>query len=91
MNNPYMEAIAKPRGAVQENPAVESANGETIFIPKAMCGGEHKKGDEIMLKAKIVSMGSKIGLTPLSIVGQNEDEMGQDEESEEIGSYETED
>lgn len=88
--NPYQKAMLKPRGPVQDNPAAASESGDTIFVPKSMCAGmEYKKGQEVMLKAKVASVGSKIGLTPIEIVNDNEEEMGESEaEMPEMGDEE---
>lgn len=68
MDNSYMMGVASPRKPVIKNPMVQSEGGDTIYLPKEMYQGKCENGKEVFVKAKVTSMGSKIGLTPMEIV-----------------------
>lgn len=75
-----------PRTPEDKDP--RSQQGDTFFIDPALLHEEHKcrKGDEIMVKARVQSVGSKIALTPLEV---SYDNMKEDEDEDYDGTSET--
>ena len=74
------ESVVMPRTPIDKNPMTQ--DGETIFIDPSLGGTDkkYKKGDEIMLHARVDSVGSKIGLTPLEICDTNDTGIEQTQE-----------
>ena len=69
-----------PRVPANENPMTQQ--GDIFFLDPSMLpdGDNCKVGDEIMLKASIQSKGSKIGLQPIEVVMESDDEDQEDDE-----------
>jgi len=73
-----MEPEVRPRTPVDKNPM--SQDGETLFVDPALFSSEKepKKGDKVLIRATVLSIGSKIALTPSEVSDIN----GQEQEME---------
>lgn len=80
------EPSVLPRTPEDKDP--RSQQGDTFFVDPAMLHEDHKcrKGDELMVRARVQSVGSKIALTPLEISYDNAKE---DEDEDYDGTSET--
>lgn len=64
-----------------EDPTTQ--DGNNFFLdPEMWPMGKWKKGQVVTVKARVESLGSKIGLTPLEVEYNNPDENSQDSEDD---------
>ncbi len=80
-----VDSGVKPRIPEDKDPRTQQ--GETFFVDPGLLheGYKCKKGEELMVRAKVVSIGSKIALTPLEVVpdnGGDEEVDGEEEDAE---------
>lgn len=68
----------EPRTPVDKDPTTQA--GDKFFLDPSMLpdGKKCKKGEELTLRVRVDSIGSKIALTPLEVLGENNgEEMGE--------------
>jgi hypothetical protein len=87
MPSMYKGALAKgaemrPKQGPDENPLSQDGNAFLVSPDLFPEGHECKVGDEVMVKAKVKSVGSKIALTPVEVsatsYGDDSEEEAQD-------------
>ena len=68
-----------------DDPRNQDEDGTCMYLDKGMFGSHVAKGDEVMIRGTVKSLGSKIGVVPDEIVKDHEE---QEEGEEEDGSEE---
>ncbi len=60
---------ADPAAAGEDmtNPASMSADGDVLFLSKDLFPAGCKEGDEVVIKAQVKSVGSKVGVTATEV------------------------
>lgn len=68
------------------NPASHTLDGSEIYLDRKFFGKECKAGEEIMLRATVADVGSKITLIPQEVVPTDEEEAeGESDQGDEDG------